>query len=125
MHLSHVWPCGVLQSCADVTFWSELSNRKLDQYKLSETPIDIHGEVHARIHDHMRRTGCFTSSGLPSVSCSTPSPAHPPIMACLDSLMLSPSLVPFQFLTYSNLCKQDKVAASTYRRIHCLLKVHA
>jgi hypothetical protein len=40
-------PCGVLQSCADVTFWSELSNRKLDEYKLSETPIDIHGELHA------------------------------------------------------------------------------
>lgn len=45
--LSHVRPCAVLQSCADVTFWSELGNRKLDQYKLSETPVDIQGGVHA------------------------------------------------------------------------------
>jgi hypothetical protein len=29
----------------DVTFWSELGNRKLDQYKLSETPIAIQGAV--------------------------------------------------------------------------------
>jgi len=32
-----------VQSCVDVTFWSELAKRKLDTYKLSEVPIDING----------------------------------------------------------------------------------
>ena len=31
------------QSSVDITFWSELSDRKLDQYKLSEEPVDIQG----------------------------------------------------------------------------------
>jgi hypothetical protein len=35
---------GVLaQSSVDVSFWSELGSKKLDEYQLSETPIDITG----------------------------------------------------------------------------------
>lgn len=31
------------QSRVDVSFWSELGSRKLDEFKLSETPIDVRG----------------------------------------------------------------------------------
>lgn len=31
------------QSCVDPSFWSELASRKLDQYKLSEAPVEITG----------------------------------------------------------------------------------
>jgi hypothetical protein len=31
------------QSSVDVSFWSELGSKKLDEYQLSETPIDITG----------------------------------------------------------------------------------
>jgi hypothetical protein len=31
------------QSCVDVSFWSELGDRKLDEYQLSETAVDITG----------------------------------------------------------------------------------
>lgn len=31
------------QSCVDPSFWSELASRKLDEYKLSEAPVEITG----------------------------------------------------------------------------------
>jgi hypothetical protein len=33
------------QSSVDVSFWSELGSKKLDEYQLSETPIDIAGTL--------------------------------------------------------------------------------
>ena len=32
-----------LQSYADSSFWSELGERKLDHFRLSEEPVDIQG----------------------------------------------------------------------------------
>jgi hypothetical protein len=52
MHTRHTHPATAphrtahplrTQSCVDVTFWSELSDRKLDEYKLSEEPIEVQG----------------------------------------------------------------------------------
>eukprot|EP00879_Flechtneria_rotunda_P028816 GHRR01031044.1.p1 GENE.GHRR01031044.1~~GHRR01031044.1.p1 ORF type:complete len:188 (+),score=59.67 GHRR01031044.1:256-819(+) len=42
-----------LQSCVDVSFWAELSNRKLEQYQLSETPVDILGWLTASRHEEI------------------------------------------------------------------------
>ncbi|WIA12692.1 hypothetical protein OEZ85_006333 [Tetradesmus obliquus] len=39
-----------LQSSVDVSFWSELGSKKLDEYQLSETPIDIAGYLCASRH---------------------------------------------------------------------------
>jgi hypothetical protein len=36
-------PPAATQSCVDPSFWSELAARKLDEYKLSEAPVDITG----------------------------------------------------------------------------------
>jgi hypothetical protein len=38
----------------DVSFWSELGSKKLDEYQLSETPIDITGGLCVQQHCNAR-----------------------------------------------------------------------
>jgi hypothetical protein len=91
-----------VQSSVDVSFWSELGSKKLDEYQLSETPIDITG---GRLRQLLQQLQRHSVKHVMSVAT--------PLLLLLLLLLLLPLLLVLQQKQHLSQTIKSSLAAHT------------